>query len=384
MEEAKKAVDTTKLITTGKESSGHLQTLLQHLQSHLDNQPDGRFPAEFPDGALAKLEQAGIAVATLAQDCHDLVEQTNLPEHVTLEKDLTAQVEKLLVYITPCLEREVGYMKAWADEQWTGTMCCLAAVGESGTALDSIRDLGARLAVLSRTLSIHGGTPRSPIFFFASLAEEARLFQEGLEALENGQERQEEGFLTHCIEFSDRVAKVQKRHPLYLEEPEGALFKQLHDSWARASDRFDAIMDNMGLAWIKSYMSGNPGESARERLKEVMKTSEFVIAPTQFLQECFDTCDLAFQQPPAADVSNWGDLASTFPVFVKARSINQELMKQISPESLSSYESFCPRTTEKLAEFSQSFQQCIAQLGKLHAKYEPLANIFAGLVPVAI
>lgn len=40
VEEAKKAVDATKLVTMGKDASVHLQTLLQHLQSHFENQPD--------------------------------------------------------------------------------------------------------------------------------------------------------------------------------------------------------------------------------------------------------------------------------------------------------------------------------------------------------
>ena len=231
MEEAKKAVDATKLVTMGKDASVHLQTLLQHLQSHFENQPDGNFPAEFPDGALEKLEKAGIPVSGLAKDCGEMVEQTDSVEPMELEKELTAKVDKFLVYITPCLQRELGYMKTWAAEQWTGTSVGLAAVGESGTALESIRDLRARLTMLSRALRVHGGTPRNPIFFFASLAEEACRFQEDLEALENGQE---DGFLKVCFAFNGNVAKVEKQHPLDLEVAEAAMFKELHANWETA------------------------------------------------------------------------------------------------------------------------------------------------------
>lgn len=113
-------------------------------------------------------------------------------------------------------------------------------------------------------------------------------------------------------------------------------------------------MDNVGFAWIKSHMSANPGEGSRQRIYEVIK------APTKFLQECLDTCELAFQQAPTQEINNWGDLAA----------------------ALSTYESFCGLITEKIAEFSQAFDQCIAQLGKLHAKYEPLACVFHAFLAI--
>ncbi len=174
--------------------------------------------------------------------------------------------------------------------------------------------------------------------------------------------------LKEACHFNDKMVQV-----LDLDWEAGSsddVVKNLPQICRTAAERFRTLLDAKGLEWIRAVTVTAKGDE-----KQALKTAKEVLAPpTRFLADCLQTCGLTDAELSTTELgAKLSDLATAMPLYMKACSVNEDLMKQISTERFGMCQSFISKVDAKLAEHIDTLNQTIEQLQKLDDKYKWLA-----------